>query len=222
MSPDRTILTPDERDELQLTVLVRGRLEEQFQNLEQQHEVASLGMWIFLATEVMFFGTLFLGLGLYGYLYPDAFAKGSARLNWIIGGINTIVLLTSSLTMVLAVHAARLGNNRHAQLFLALTAALGVLFLCFKGLEYYLDYEERLIPGWSFDAGDWVASGLRPDQVPQVQLFLVFYWVMTGFHALHVTIGVMATIALVGNFSRTVARNVLYLSPYWAAVSGLS
>ena len=67
-------------------------------------------------------------------------------------------------------HAARLGNNRHAQLFLALTAALGVLFLCLKGLEYYLDYEERLIPGWSFDAGDWVASGLRPDQVPQVQL----------------------------------------------------
>ena len=71
-----------------------------------------------------------------------------------------------------------------------------MLFLCLKGLEYYLDYEERLIPGWSFDAGDWVASGLRPDQVPQVQLFLVFYWVMTGFHALHVTIGVMAVLAM--------------------------
>ncbi len=97
MSPERTILTPEERDELEVTALVRHRLEEQFENLEQQHEVAALGMWVFLATEVMFFGTLFLGLGIYRMLYPDAFETASVKLNWVIGGINTVVLLVSSL-----------------------------------------------------------------------------------------------------------------------------
>jgi cytochrome c oxidase subunit 3 len=192
MNLDHSLLTPQERDELQLTVLVRERLEEQFQDLGQQHDVATLGMWIFLATEVMFFGTLFLGVGVYRFLYPEAFERASERLNWVIGGINTIVLLVSSLMMVLAVHSAQLGRTRALQLFLALTAGLGLCFLVLKGLEYYLDYQENLIPGWRFDESEWVAWGLSPGQVPQVKLFLVFYWVMTGFHALHVTIGITA------------------------------
>jgi hypothetical protein len=109
MSRESAILTPEERDELELTALVRRQLEEQFENLEQQHEVASLGMWVFLATEVMFFGALFLSLGVYRYLYPEAFERASEKLNWIIGGINTVVLLVSSLTMVLAVSLFGLG-----------------------------------------------------------------------------------------------------------------
>jgi cytochrome c oxidase subunit 3 len=96
MNHEQAILTPAERDELEMTALVRHRLEEQFQDLEQQHEVASLGMWVFLATEVMFFGTLFTALAVYRSLYPEAFETASAKLNWLIGGLNTVVLLASA------------------------------------------------------------------------------------------------------------------------------
>jgi len=220
MNLDRSLLTPEEHDELRLTVLVRERLEEQFEDLRQQHDAASLGMWVFLATEVMFFGTLFLGLGVYRYLYPEAFEKASERLNWVIGGINTIVLLVSSLMMVLAVHSAKLGRTRSLLLFLALTAGLGVCFLCLKGLEYYLDYRENLIPGWRFDEGEWLQEGLAADQVPHVKLFLLFYWVMTGFHALHVTIGIAAVavmffLARRGTFSQAYYSPVDVTGLYW-------
>src|SRR4051812_22036710 len=156
MNPDHSLLTPEERDELRLTVLVRERLEEQFEDLRQQHDVASLGMWVFLATEVMFFGTLFLGVAVYRFLYPEPFEKGSEHLNWLIGGINTVVLLVSSLFMVLAVHAAKLGQQRALLRDLALTALLGTAFLGLKGLEYYIDYQEQLIPGWRFDDQHWI------------------------------------------------------------------
>src|SRR4051812_7686264 len=111
MSPEHPILTADERRELERTVLVFPPLEEQYADHEQSRETSSLGMWVFLATEVMFFGTLFTSLGAYRIEFPDAFEKGSERLNWLIGGINTIVLLVSSLFMVLAVHAAKLGDR---------------------------------------------------------------------------------------------------------------
>jgi cytochrome c oxidase subunit 3 len=205
MRSNHTVLTPAERDELELTFLVRHKLEEQYNNLEQQHEAASLGMWVFLATEVLFFGTLFLGLSVYRTMHPEAVEKGSEHLNWIIGGINTLVLLVSSLTMVLAVHYAKLGQRRQVMTFLALTIALGLTFLVFKAAEYYLDYRDNLIPGWKFEDREWLAPSdrpagepppreqkaeLRPEQVQQVKLFLLFYWIMTGFHALHVIIGI--------------------------------
>jgi cytochrome c oxidase subunit 3 len=196
MSPDRSVLTVEERDELQVTALSRHRLEEQFESLEQQHEVASLGMWIFLATELMFFGTLFISLGTYRYLYPVAFEKGSERLNWQIGGVNTIVLLVSSLFMVLVVHYAKLGDQRRMLRYLLLTAGLGFCFLCLKGLEYYLDYRDNLIPGFAFDESEWVRDGLKPEQVPHVKLFLIFYWVMTALHGLHVTLGIAAVLTM--------------------------
>ena len=113
-------------------MLVRRLLEEQYGNLDQQHQAAALGMWVFLATEVMFFGTLFLSVGVYRFLYPDAFEKASQRLNWIIGGGNTLVLLLSSFTIVLAVHYARLAKRKHIVVFLILTALLGTCFLCLK------------------------------------------------------------------------------------------
>jgi cytochrome c oxidase subunit 3 len=196
MRPEVSILTPAERDELELTALVRHRLEEQYANLEHQHEAASLGMWVFLATEVMFFGTLFTALGAYRFQYPEAFDKASERLNWIIGGTNTIVLLVSSLFMVLGVHYAKLGHNRKVVVFLGLTALLGICFLCLKGLEYYIDYRDKLIPGWRFDEEEWVRDGLTREQVPQVKLFLLFYWIMTGFHGLHVTIGIVVVLVV--------------------------
>lgn len=199
MNSDNAILTPEEHDELELTFLVRHELEEQYQNLEQQHEVASLGMWVFLGTEVMFFGTLFLGVAVYRYQYAEAFEKGSEKLNWVIGGTNTVVLLVSSLFMVLGVHFAKVGNRKLLCLFLSLTALLGIVFLCLKGVEYYSDYVDKLIPGWSFDEKEWITKeGLTAAQVPQVKLFLLFYWIMTGLHALHVTVGVLVVLTMLG------------------------
>ncbi|HZZ77453.1 MAG TPA: cytochrome c oxidase subunit 3 family protein [Gemmataceae bacterium] len=220
MSLDQSILTADERAELELTALASHPLEEQYANLEQQHETAVLGMWVFLATEVLFFGVLFLGLAAYHIKYPEAFEAGSQKLNWVIGGINTVVLLVSSLTMVLAVHFARLGENRRTCWCLALTAALGCVFLCLKGLEYYLDYRENLIPGWRFDDSEWVQEGLHADQVPHVKLFLLFYWIMTGLHGLHVTIGIgvvvwILVLAAKGRFTPTRYTAVDVTALYW-------
>ncbi len=220
MSPDRAILTPEERDELELTALVRHPLEEQFANLEHQHEAATLGMWVFLATEVMFFGALFLGLSAYRTMYPEAFEKASEKLNWIIGGLNTIVLLVSSLFMVLAVHYAKVGERRPLLRYLFLTALLGTVFLVLKAFEYYTDYRDNLIPGWRFDDEEWVRSGLRPDQVPHVKLFLLFYWIMTGLHAVHVTLGIAAVLAMLylawrGYFSPAYYSPVDVTGLYW-------
>ncbi len=220
MSPDRAVLTPEERDELELTALVRHQLEEQFEDLEQQHEVSSLGMWVFLATEVMFFGTLFLGVLVYHYLYPAAFEAGSERLNWQIGGINTVVLLVSSLMMVLAVHYAKLGEQKRLLWFLALTAFLGFCFLFLKGLEYYLDYRDNLIPGWRFEEVEWTNRGLAAEDVPHVKLFLIFYWVMTALHGIHVTIAILAVLVMFilawrGYFSPIYYSPVDVTALYW-------
>jgi cytochrome c oxidase subunit 3 len=176
---------------------------------------------VFLATEVMFFGTLFCGLGAYRYQYPEAFEKASERLNWIIGGVNTVVLLVSSLFMVLAVHYSRHGERRRTALFLGLTALLGVGFLCLKGLEYYLDYRDNLIPGWKFDAQEWVTKdGLKAEDVPHVKLFLMFYWVMTGLHGLHVTIGIAVVLVIMafawrGRYSPEYYSPVDVTGLYW-------
>ena len=221
MSPEHAILTAEEQDVLDQTVLVRRPLEDQFRDLGQQHEVAALGMWIFLATEVLFFGALFLGVGVYRYQYGEAFEKAREKLNWIICGLNTVVLLVSSLFMVLAVHYAKLGNRRRIVLFLALTAMLGVLFLCLKGLEYYTDYRDNLIPGWRFDDNEWVTQeGLTPSEVPHVKLFLLFYWIMTGLHGLHVTIGIVAVLVMMvlawrGTFTPTYYSPVDVTALYW-------
>jgi cytochrome c oxidase subunit III len=220
MNPDNTLLTAEERASLELTALGFHRLEEQYRNLEQQRQAASLGMWVFLATEVMFFGTLFLAVGVYHYLYPAAFEKASEKLNWIIGGTNTLVLLLSSLMVVLAVHYAKTSARRRLVVCLWLTVLLGIAFLCLKGLEYYTDYQENLIPGWRFDVDEWVAAGLRADQVPHVQLFLSFYWIMTVLHAVHVTIGICAMLVLIffagrGTYSAAYYSPVDVTALYW-------
>src|SRR5947208_3296853 len=104
-------------------------LAHQFDDIEQQHESAALGMWIFLATEIMFFGGMFLGYSVYRAAYPAAYSEASRHLDVVLGGINTGVLLCSSLTMALAVHASQLGSRRTVVLFLIATIALGSAFL---------------------------------------------------------------------------------------------
>ena len=168
-----------------------------FADLEQQHEAASLGMWIFLATELMFFGGLFTLYAVYRHEYPEEFALASTRLNLVYGGVNTVVLLTSSLTMALAVHAARIGSRGLLTALLSLTALLGAAFLVIKGLEYHGDYVDRLVPGLAFDDGHWTK--------PQgVKLFLLLYYVMTGVHAVHLVIGIslMAILAVLARGGR--------------------
>jgi cytochrome c oxidase subunit 3 len=187
-------------------------LAHQFDDIEQQHESGSLGMWIFLATEVLFFGGMFLGYAVYRATYSTAFAEASRHLDILLGGINTAVLLCSSLTMALAVHAAQLGGRRTVVLFLVLTIVLASIFLGIKILEYYHKYEEHLIPGSNF-----LFSGPNGTHA---QLFFSFYFVMTGMHALHMVIGigvmlVMILLTLRGRFSPKYYFPVEMTGLYW-------
>ena len=117
-----------------------------FDDLDQQSDSAELGMWLFLATEVLFFGGLFLAYTLYRTANEKAFADASASLNLWLGTINTVVLLTSSLTMALAVHAAQTSQRKNLVRLLGLTIVLGTAFLVIKGVEWHEDYVENMIP----------------------------------------------------------------------------
>lgn len=160
-----------------------------FEDLEQQRESASLGMWVFLLTEVMFFGGLFLGYALYRSHYPEAFIEGSRELDIVLGTANTAILICSSLTMVLAVHGAQKGNNRAIVLFLILTGILGSIFLGIKGVEYTTKIEHGLFPGPLFHFPGPLAQN--------VQMFFVMYFTMTGLHALHMILGIAVLIPLI-------------------------
>jgi cytochrome c oxidase subunit III len=166
-----------------------------YENLEQQHDANVLGMWVFLSTELLLFGVLFAGYTIYRIQFSPAFDAASSRLNWQIAGVNTIVLLTSSLTMALAVRAAQFGRRQTLVWLLVATAVLGAAFLGFKAVEYYGDYRENLVPGLAFDAEEWHQPSVEPNAV---KLFLVFYYVMTGLHAVHLTvaIGILTVLAI--------------------------
>ncbi|HEY2082140.1 MAG TPA: cytochrome c oxidase subunit 3 family protein [Verrucomicrobiae bacterium] len=155
-------------------------LQEQFEEMPQQKEAATLGMWAFLATEVLFFGAMFMTYLVYRQTYPWAFAEASHHTIVLFGTVNTAILLTSSLTMALAVHAARENNIKWLFRFLAITIFFALAFLAVKGFEYRQDLNEHLWPGPHF----------RPELPPQAQIFWVLYWIMTGVHAVHVTVGV--------------------------------
>lgn len=160
-----------------------SNLAHHFDTPAQQFEAAKLGMWIFLATEVLFFGGMFAGYTVYRMLYPVAFAEGSSQLNLLLGSINTAVLLLSSLMMALAVHAAQTNGKRLVQ-WIAGTGVLGIIFLGIKVVEYQHKFHDHLVPGQHFNAGHHV-EGLSPT----AELFFSFYFAMTGMHALHMVIG---------------------------------
>ena len=173
-------------------------LREQFATPEQQRETASIGMWVFLITEVMLFGGLFTAFTVYRLSHPMAFDAGSAHMEFLIGGINTGVLICSSFTMALAVHSAETGKEKRVMLFLLATMVIGAIFLALKFTEYYLHFQDHKVPALWFEY-----SG---PQAPYVQMFFVFYFLMTGLHALHMTIGigilsVLLFRTLLGSFS---------------------
>jgi cytochrome c oxidase subunit 3 len=187
-------------------------LGEQYNTLEQQHTTAELGMWLFLGTEVMLFGGLFTAYTVYRTVYPAAFAEGSRHLNLLLGGINTAVLLVSSLTMALAVRAAQLGRQRALVRLLVVTAALGATFMVIKGIEYAQHFAEGTVPR--------LAWHLEGPLANQVQLFFVAYFTMTGLHAVHLTIGVTlvlitAWLARRGAFPAERHTPVEMLGLYW-------
>ena len=153
-----------------------------------RQETATLGMWVFLATELMFFGALF-----FGYLHvrvhdPAGLAEASHHTHEWLGTINTAVLLTSSFTMALAVAAASGGSRRAARGWLAATAVQGVAFLAIKGIEYTLEWRDGLVPGLHFTV---------PDPHGTTALFFDLYFLMTGVHAIHLAIGVAVVAWLV-------------------------
>src|SRR5262245_23846019 len=132
--------------EVASTERASGALAHHFESLEQQHDAAALGMWVFLVTEVMIFGAILVAYTVYRASYPAEFAAASGRLTVGLGGGNTLVLIGSSLAMAFAVRSAQFGNGRRASDFMLLTIGLGLVFLGIKALEWYLEYREKLIP----------------------------------------------------------------------------
>jgi cytochrome c oxidase subunit III len=166
-------------------------LRHHFASAEQQRNAASLGMWVFLGTEIMFFGGMFCAYLIYRYWYFNEFAAGSRSLDIYLGTINTIVLICSSLTVALGVRAAQMGKQKLLVILLILTIIFGLAFLGIKGEEWYQKYEEHHVPGNSFNAGDLVQKypQLHIDQGHE-QIYFSLYFAMTGLHALHMIIGI--------------------------------
>jgi cytochrome c oxidase subunit 3 len=162
-----------------------------FVDAEQQRDAASLGMWLFLATEIMFFGGMFCAYLIYRYWYYNEFAAGSRSLDLKLGTINTAVLICSSLTVALGVRAAQMGKRKLLVVLLLLTIIFGLAFLGIKGIEWYSKFEEHHIPGHSFSADDLIKTYPQIHIDPQhEQIYFSLYFAMTGLHALHMIIGV--------------------------------
>jgi cytochrome c oxidase subunit 3 len=197
-------------------------VQHQFDDADQQREASTLGMWLFLATEVMFFGGLLTAFAVYRSTSPREVALASRHLNVPLGCLNTIVLLTSSLTMALAVRAAQLRALRPLLVWLGLTMALGTAFLGIKAIEYTEEYHEKLIPGWNFQVpeADWTAVGAEALDPRKMELFFVLYFFMTGLHAIHLIIGialvgVLAFLCWRGIMSKRGATPVEVIGLYW-------
>jgi cytochrome c oxidase subunit III len=197
-------------------------LAHQFETLEDQHEASTLGMWVFLVTEVLFFGGLFATYSLYRSKFPDAFAASSHELVVWAGTLNTVVLITSSLTMALAVHAAQIGDRQRLLVFLAATMVLGTAFLGVKAYEYTTEFREHHVPGASFEMPEMSTPAVERDRdiVRHAQIFFSLYFVMTGLHALHMVIGlglmaVMFSWARRGTFSRGYYGPIEVSGLYW-------
>jgi cytochrome c oxidase subunit 3 len=190
----------------------RSALAHQFDDLDQQSEAVTLGMWVFLVTEVLFFGGLFTGYAVYRTNYPQAFAEASRLLDVRLGAINTAVLICSSLTMALAVHAAQFGKRAKLVVYLLGTVLLGTVFLGIKAVEYSHKFHEHLVPGRDFT--------FKEPHAQQAQLFFSFYFAMTGMHALHMIIGIGILTVLIflswrGRFSPEYYSPIDVTGLYW-------
>ena len=183
----------------------------QFDDPAQQRDAASLGMWTFIATEVLFFGVLFFGYSLVRAHFPAAFAAASRHTSIVLGTLNTAVLLTSSLAMASAVRAAALRARRLTPALLLVTAALGVAFSGIKLTEYVLDYRDHLVPVLDF--------AFDPAHYRGALLFFWFYFATTGMHLVHLSIGIGLVLTFAWRLRRGVAvrqaEQVEIVGLYW-------
>lgn len=205
-------------------------LQHHFATMEQQKEAGTIGMWVFLLTELMFFGGLFLAYAIFRATYPEGFLFGSHLLNVPLGGTNTVVLIVSSLTMAMAVYNSQTGNQKKLILFLVLTLILGLAFLGIKYVEYSAKIHDHLFPAFTtyqpstpeaLSAAGRDASHGIPEHLQQpVRVFLWIYFLMTGLHALHMIIGAGILITLIwmaykGRFSKEYNIPVEISGLYW-------
>lgn len=180
-----------------------------------RRQAAHLGMWVFISTEVLLFAALFTAYGVYRSVYPEVFREAQHHMDVTLGTVNTFLLVTSSVLVALAVHAVRESRPGLCGALLALAAVMGVVFLVIKGVEYGHHVEEGGLPG------DWY----RLEDLPETggSLFFSLYFLLTGFHALHVTVGVCALTVLAvqsasGKFSASYATPVELGGMYWHLV----
>jgi cytochrome c oxidase subunit III len=170
-----------------------SRLQHHFASEQQQLDASTFGMWVFLVTEIMFFGAVFTAYVAYRTAFPEVFAHASHHLDVTLGAFNTVVLIASSLTMAMAVHSARIDRQRSLALFLIATMVLGSVFLGVKAYEYTHKWHEGLFPGNFFYAG--------PDAANQ-RLFFSLYFTLTGLHAAHMIIGLGILAVILANSMR--------------------
>lgn len=210
---DSVLATPlDEHTEHEHVSL--PQLRHHFETEEQQREAGSFGMWLFLLTEIMFFGGMFFAYLLYRNWYYPAFAVASNQLSVPLGAFNTAILITSGFCMALAVWAAEVRKKQTLVLTLILTTLFGCVFLGVKADEYHEKYEKHHIPGASFNISEFVnppidaktgkptEEPLAPDMAQRTQVFFFLYFAMTGMHALHMIIGLGLLFWLIGRAQR--------------------
>ncbi len=218
-----------------------GELYGQFETLEQQKESASLGMWVFLATEVLFFGGLFMTYTLNRHYFGTAFGIGSNTLDLKLGTINTVILILSSLTMAMSVWASHVGKKKQTTGFLIATFVLGCAFLGVKVVEYKQKFDHHLVPGYHFQIDYRVQHPAASDSPKAIeeekeelakafekdpylnshaQLYFSLYFGMTGLHALHMIVGAGMLLWLIrqsmaGRFTPTYNTPVEMIGLYW-------
>ncbi len=186
----------------------------------QQRETASFGMWLFLITEIMFFGGMFAAYLIYRVSYYQAWVDGSQRMDITLGAINTAVLIFSSLTMAMAVHSAQLGRKKLLIIFLICTLILGGAFLGIKGVEYHDHWKNHEVPGQYFSGLDEHGQSKGWRDVPHTSLYFALYFAMTGMHALHMIIGAGLLIWLIvltikNTFNENYFTHVENVGLYW-------
>ena len=202
------------------------RLQHHFDTMAQQKEAVTLGMWVFLVTEIMFFGGMFAAYLIYRMWYYQGFVAASRELDLVLGGINTVVLIGSSLTVALGVHAAQTGKKQQTVNYLLLTGVLGLAFLVIKYFEYSSKFDLhaahhgasmiRLFPG----AGIFEVTGEYAGIASQMRIFMVLYFALTGMHAVHMIIGigilaVITRMAMKGEFTPHWYAPVEIFGLYW-------
>lgn len=159
---------------------VKHKVAHHFDSAEQEFESAKLGMWTFLVQELLFFSALFVAFALFRFLYPGMFLEASSHLDWRMGATNTVFLITSSFTIVMAVRSAQLSQRKNIILYLVATFVLAGCFMVIKYFEYMAKIEHGYLPTHFF-----FGEGAHP----QLPIFFGLYFVMTGLHGLHVVIG---------------------------------